>query len=850
MADKSYNTLFNADVSKFTKALDNAISKSDSFKKQIAKDNEQLQLSNNKLSDNTLKMASENAKSLETVKKASKDKLDTILKSNESEIKANDNLKSKYSDYISNYINDTQRQITTSNETTKGILDNLAKNKDASAGLADSYSSSSTKINSALNGLKTSNINYSENTKKSFEENSKILEKSYSSYDLYKAKVSSTLGSIKSSYDTAKSNTQSFAQKTKSSLSIVKSSYDEAKKSTQNLTDKTAGLVTQVAKLALAIAGVNSIKNVVESAFAKVDTIKSTEKAIAQLTGSTESGAQAMQAINDAVQNTPVSVDDLTGAVKGFISAGGELDIIPDMLQATLDSAYAVGNGKESIDYISSAFKGLQASGVASLEDINRLVDQNIPAVKILANTYGLSVADMKKSISDGALTSDDAIKALIKGIEEGTSGVAGNTTAMAGQVQNASNTIEGATSNIKTAIVNNVAGVVKSYYSDIIVILNNVKEYLKENSAEWQVMLKTIVDNVVVFAIAFGEEFLKIMKSAKELYDAILPLFNFLFKIFGKEDEERMEFLGRSFAKFVGIVLTLKTIQSTTNAVKLVLSPLTLLSKTAVNATNGFLALGNSGKTVTSIFGVVKVGLQSLYAVMLANPILLVVVAITGIVVALVTLYKKNEEFRNFVNKIWAEIVEIFNKAFEGIKKIFTFYTELYAKIFKGLFEIIQKVIKFYIDYWTAVFTGFFDFVKKLINGVSDIFGKIGNFFNGGKATYTLETQENQQRTVNTRYLNEQPDQGIAPISNRSVLNTLNNSQENNKGILKTASNTLGEYINTKGTDKKESIRDIVINVQGNIDSKDTVDYLVRKIKMELAKDLQKDNRKAGILA
>lgn len=84
-------------------------------------------------------------------------------------------------------------------------------------------------------------------------------------------------------------------------------------------------------------------------------------------------------------------------------------------------------------------------------------------------------------------------------------------------------------------------------------------------------------------------------------------------------------------------------------------------------------------GKLITSVTNIIKVvnllkpAFAALNAVMAANPIAIVVLAIAGLVAALVTLYNKNETFRNFVNKAWAQIKEVISGVVNALVNFFT---------------------------------------------------------------------------------------------------------------------------------------------------------------------------------
>ncbi len=109
------------------------------------------------------------------------------------------------------------------------------------------------------------------------------------------------------------------------------------------------------------------------------------------------------------------------------------------------------------------------------------------------------------------------------------------------------------------------------------------------------------------------------------------------------------------------------------------------------------------------------------LNATMLANPIVLIVAAIAGLVAAFVALWNKSEAFRNFWLNMW-----------EGIKKAFSSVTS-------WLTNTMQNTIKIFSDAWKKAGEWL---VKTIINIVTsfqnawakikDAWGKVGEWFSG----------------------------------------------------------------------------------------------------------------------
>lgn len=136
-----------------------------------------------------------------------------------------------------------------------------------------------------------------------------------------------------------------------------------------------------------------------------------------------------------------------------------------------------------------------------------------------------------------------------------------------------------------------------------------------------------------------------------------------------------------------------------------------------------------------------VKVALTGLWAVLEANPIIIIIGLIAGLIVYLVNLYNTNEEFRKKVDEIWAKVKETFTEAIERIREKFieldnffsqtipemindvaNWFSELPGRIKQWLDETINKVTTFASDLWNKAVEAATGFVKKLTDGVKSL--------------------------------------------------------------------------------------------------------------------------------
>lgn len=121
------------------------------------------------------------------------------------------------------------------------------------------------------------------------------------------------------------------------------------------------------------------------------------------------------------------------------------------------------------------------------------------------------------------------------------------------------------------------------------------------------------------------------------------------------------------------------------------------------------------------------------LNAAMSANPIGLVVIAITALVAAFVILWKKSDSFRKFWIKLWDGIKKVGKAAIEGVAKFFSSAWDKSKKawgkaasFFKGIFSKITGAFKNLPSKIKGFFSKAWDGAKKIWSKVSDFFRSV----------------------------------------------------------------------------------------------------------------------------
>ena len=165
----------------------------------------------------------------------------------------------------------------------------------------------------------------------------------------------------------------------------------------------------------------------------------------------------------------------------------------------------------------------------------------------------------------------------------------------------------------------------------------------------------------------------------------------------------------------------------------------------TAVAAAFGVLA------TALAIQGLIK-GIAAAFALlnatMLANPIVLIVAAIAGLVAAFAVLWNKSEAFRNFWTNLWQTVSNAVSTAWQGITNFFTktipqlitnivnWFKELPGKIGSAIAGAVNKVKTWGTNVFNSFKTSITNTITNIVNWFKALPGKIGSAIVGAIET------------------------------------------------------------------------------------------------------------------
>lgn len=260
----------------------------------------------------------------------------------------------------------------------------------------------------------------------------------------------------------------------------------------------------------------------------------------------------------------------------------------------------------------------------------------------------------------------------------------------------------------------------------------DKLTEAIKNSNGTTEEMASIMQDNA---AGAFER-----LKSAIDVL--FTQLSSILLPIFTKVVEKITEWVnwfGQLDTGTQKVILTIAGVVAAIGPVLIVIGKVITALSTIGGAISSVVGFVTSG--ITSIMGIgskLMGGIQALFSLIMAHP---VVAVVTAIIAAIVLLWNNCEEFRDAVGKIWETITGFFVGAWEAIKSAWEGAKEFFQGIWDGIQSIFDGVADFFSGIfdaaaaavraaWEAIvgfFQGIWDGIQSVFSTVAEV---LGGFF------------------------------------------------------------------------------------------------------------------------
>lgn len=189
-----------------------------------------------------------------------------------------------------------------------------------------------------------------------------------------------------------------------------------------------------------------------------VASLESSQIAFETFLGSAQKASSFIKELQALAKSTPFEFTDLTQLSQRLLAAGFSAKSVVPTITAIGDAVAGLGGSPELLGQVANAFAQIQTKGKLSNEELLQLSEAGVPAVRILADAFGVTTGQLQKMAEQGKITAAEAIPALVAGIENGTKSVRG----FGGLMEKQGKSLSGLFSTLKDTVAITLAGLIE----------------------------------------------------------------------------------------------------------------------------------------------------------------------------------------------------------------------------------------------------------------------------------------------------------------------------------------------------------------------------------------------------
>lgn len=501
-----------------------------------------------------------------------------------------------------------------------------------------------------------------------------------------KSKVESIVaigGKLNSSYSRTTSKIEKDAQ-------VIGKKYADAARRVSAGFGKAFGAVAKYGKLAAkaatgAVVAVTGLA--VKGGIDRLLAIEDAEAKFRALGVAQKDTARLMDGLKASLRGTAYAMDEGAGSLAKLFAAGRSLATLNNDFELVADAA-AFSN--TPLDAVADLFSKISTRGKVTTGVMQQLQTRGVPSFQLLASAAGVSVADMQAAVTRGMVSSDLFFELWEKGAKSfGKDGII-----MSGAAKKMGDTTKGAFANMRAALSRFGVALVEDVFPEVKTLFNGVGQWLDEAGAKVKPFAQTftrwikdtavpavsslaswISRNVVPAVRVLGGWIMGHLVPAvagfvRTVRDAISGVLTRL-QLWFEANREQVS----QFARAVGSFLTNGIRQAGQVAAWLV-NKLADLVAWVVRNRDWLSALAITIGTLVAAYKAYKVAMElaklaqaAFNLVASANPLGLILTAITAVVAGLTWFFAKTETGR----KLWARFTAFLSSAWEKVSGFFT---------------------------------------------------------------------------------------------------------------------------------------------------------------------------------
>ncbi len=270
-------------------------------------------------------------------------------------------------------------------------------------------------------------------------------------------------------------------------------------------------IVAALGLVALGTKAINMVKDSIDRAFGRIDTMEQFERVMTTMTGSSEKANEVLGITNDTVTGTAYGLDVAASAVQNFVTSNMDVDQATDSIASWGDAVAFYGDGSnETFSSVSTALAQMYAKGKVQMDSMNRLTEAGIPAMQIYADATGQSVEEVAEQMGKGELDAESFITVMNDALKNGTENFAG----IEGAAKEAGASWGGTFDNMRAAVARGVTSIIQSLDE---MLANNglpdMRTMISEFGKAFEDALKWIAEQIPA-----------VIDFLKSLYDVLEP--------------------------------------------------------------------------------------------------------------------------------------------------------------------------------------------------------------------------------------------------------------------------------------------------------------------------------------
>ena len=455
-----------------------------------------------------------------------------------------------------------------------------------------------------------------------------------------------------------------------STMNKADSSMGTLNKNSQNTNTSILDIAKGVGVFKLVDSAVGLVRNSLDGAIDRFDTLNKYPVVMQALGYSASDVDKSMAKLNKGIDGLPTSLDEIVSSTQQLAISTGSLTKGTDTAIALNNAFLASGASTADASRGMQQYVQMLSKGTVDMQSWRTLQETMPIAMDKVAKSFkdqGVnSVSDLYDALQSGKITFDDFNSRLIK-LNDGVGG-------FAELAKKNSAGIKTSFKNVKTAVVKGLENVLSA-------IDNGMKS----------AGLGSIAQNFDKLKIVVNQVFSAITK-------AIPPVISVIARI----------------------IATFKTLFEFVNQNKDWIGPLVAGITAGVAAYKLWKGAITAWNTVTKIATAVQVAFN---AVMDANPIMLIVIAIAAVVAGLVYFFTQTKTGQ----KIWSNFVKFLGSAWQSLVKIS-------KDVWDNITKAWDSAVKWFTDTWNNIKNGAKGLWDGTIQGAKNAIDSVKNAWNGIK--------------------------------------------------------------------------------------------------------------------